>query len=156
MPTRMLALSMLAAAAAAPAAARTETCDAISEAEVARLFDRWNASLATLDPARVAANDARAAVLLPTVSNLPRTTPALITDYFVTFLKQKPQGKIDERHVTIGCDVATDVGVYTFTLQGPDGAPRQVRARYSFVYVPEGGTWKILHHHSSAMPEPAP
>lgn len=100
MPAQGLALSMLAAAAAAPAAARTETCDPLSEAEVARLFDRWNASLATLDPARVAADDARAAGLQPTVSNLPRTTPAPITDDFVTFLKRKPHGRIDERHVT--------------------------------------------------------
>ncbi|MCS6986027.1 MAG: SgcJ/EcaC family oxidoreductase [Sphingomonadaceae bacterium] len=151
---RIVIVLLTTALAAGPALARTEECDEISTAEVARLFDRWNASLATLDPKRVAANYAKGAVLLPTVSNLPRTTPALIEDYFVMFLKQKPQGRIDERHITIGCDVATDVGVYTFTLANPDGTTRQVKARYSFVYVPEGGQWKILHHHSSAMPEP--
>jgi len=152
--TRTLVLLLSAGFAAVPALARTATCTTASEAEIAGLFDRWNASLATLDPARVTANYASGAVLLPTVSNRPRTSPALIEDYFVTFLQAKPQGRINERHVTIGCDMATDVGVYTFTLANPDGSSRQVVARYSFVYVPEGGTWKILHHHSSAMPEP--
>lgn len=150
----MLALLLAGGLAELPAAARDLRCTQASEAEIAALFDRWNASLATRDPRRVAANYAQGAVLLPTVSNLPRTSPALIEDYFTTFLKSKPQGRIDERHVTIGCDMATDVGIYTFTLTDPNGSTRQVKARYSFVYVPEGGSWKILHHHSSAMPEP--
>jgi uncharacterized protein (TIGR02246 family) len=34
---------------------------------------------------------------------------------------------------------------------GADG--KKVKARYSFVYVYEDGAWKILHHHSSVMPE---
>merc|ERR1712003_76080 len=29
----------------------------------------------------------------------------------------------------------------------------KVKARYSYVYVYEGGQWKISHHHSSVMPE---
>jgi uncharacterized protein (TIGR02246 family) len=152
---RMTLAVMMIALAAAPAAAREQSCAPLSEAELAGLFDRWNRSLATLRPAEVAGNYARNAVLLPTVSNQPRTTPALIEDYFRTFLAGKPQGTINERHMTIGCNMATDVGIYTFTLQGPKG-PQTVRARHSFVYVPEGGTWKILRHHSSAMPEAEP
>ncbi len=155
MRTWQMMAAALALALAGPAAARSEACAAITEAEVAAAFDRWNASLATLDPARVAANYAKGAVLLPTISNLPRTTPALIQDYFVLFLKARPQGRIDERHVTLGCNMATDAGIYTFRMTAPDGTPQEVRARYTFVLVPEGGQWKILHHHSSAMPEPA-
>ncbi|KAL7530619.1 hypothetical protein ACHAWF_003449 [Thalassiosira exigua] len=40
-------------------------------------------------------------VLLPTVSNTPRTNFASIKDFFVNFLKLKPQGKILESHVTV-------------------------------------------------------
>ncbi|MGL4304892.1 MAG: SgcJ/EcaC family oxidoreductase, partial [Mycobacteriaceae bacterium] len=68
-----------------------------SKQEVAALFDRWNASLATLDAEKVANEYASDAVLLPTVSNEPRTTRAAIVDYFAKdFLPKKPQGVITE------------------------------------------------------------
>jgi hypothetical protein len=44
----------------------------------------------------------------------------------------------------------SNAGVYTFTFG--DGA--QVMARYSYLYQRIDGDWKILEHHSSAMPEP--
>ena len=123
--------------------------------EIAALFHRWNASLATLDPDKVVANYATDAVLLPTVSNKPRTNHAELRDYFVTFLKKKPQGKIDRSIIKIKGDTASDVGIYTFTLHGADGKPKQVQARYSFLYQRQrDGGWLIAHHHSSVMPEP--
>ena len=73
----------------------TMTCTKTSAQEIAALFDRWNASLATLDPDKMAALYAPDAVLLPTVSNKPRTNHEEIRDYFVHFLEKKPQGKID-------------------------------------------------------------
>ena len=45
---------------------------------------------------------------------------------------------------------AKDAGIYEFTM-GATG--KRVKARYSFVYVYENKQWKILHHHSSQMPE---
>lgn len=131
------------------AQARTASCASTDEAQVAALFDRWNASLATLDPDRVVANYATDGVLLPTVSNQPRGNHAEIRDYFVSFLQKKPQGKIDRRFVKVGCNLATDVGTYTFSFK--DGS--KVSARYSFVYEFKDGRWLIAHHHSSAMPE---
>ena len=136
----------------APAFAQAQNsgeCQAIEPTQVASLFDRWNASLRTLDADKVTANYAADGVLLPTVSNDPRTTPAQIHDYFVKFLKSEPQGIIDRRIVKIGCNVAHDVGTYTFTFK--DG--KQVHARYTFVYEWKNGQWLIAHHHSSAMPE---
>jgi len=124
-------------------------CKAIDEAQVAALFDRWNDSLRTLDPDKVVANYATDGVLLATVSNKPRTNPAEIRDYFVKFLKSAPQGKIDSRIVKIGCNVAQDVGTYTFKFK--DG--KTVHARYTYVYEWQNGSWLIAHHHSSAMPE---
>lgn len=131
-----------------------QLCANTTPAEVRALFDRWNGSLKTLDPAKVTANYSDDAVLLPTVSNKPRTNHAEIQDYFVHFLEKKPQGKIDKSHVKIACNKATDVGVYTFTLSDKAGHQQQVKARYSFVYEYKNGQWLISHHHSSAMPEP--
>jgi hypothetical protein len=75
---------------------------AITEEEVKNLFQLWNSALATEDPDAVAKRYAKNAVLLPTVSDVPRTDYALIKDYFVSFLKKKPQGEILESYVTIG------------------------------------------------------
>lgn len=144
------ALAAIALLASGAAQARTETCQVTDEKAIAGLFDRWNASLRTLDPARVTANYAADGVLLPTVSNTPRTNHAEINDYFVKFLKNQPQGSIDKRFIKIGCNVAQDVGTYTFGFK--DGS--KVSARYSYVYEFRDGQWLIAHHHSSAMPEP--
>lgn len=129
--------------------ARTDTCQVTDEKTIAGLFDRWNASLKTLNPATVTANYATDAVLLPTVSNEPRTNHREINDYFVKFLKSEPQGSIDKRFIKIGCNIAKDVGTYTFSFK--DGS--KVSARYSYVYAFDDGKWNIIHHHSSAMPE---
>lgn len=126
-------------------------CANTDEASVASLFDRWNNSLKTLDSDKVVANYADDAVLLPTVSNKPRTNHEEIKDYFNAFLKKEPSGVIDKRIIKIGCNVAQDVGVYTFTFKGG----QKVQARYTYVYEYENGNWLIAHHHSSAMPEKA-
>jgi uncharacterized protein (TIGR02246 family) len=93
------------------------------------------------------------AVLLPTVSNTPRTNPGAITDYFEHFLPKRPRGHIDTRTVQSGCNLAVDMGTYTFSLMDDKGTTSQVAARYTFVYQYRDGAWKSLHHHSSAMPE---
>jgi uncharacterized protein (TIGR02246 family) len=122
----------------------------IDPEEVKGLFSLWNDALATLNSDTVAKRYAKNAVLLPTVSDTPRTDYASIKSYFDNFLTLKPQGVITESHVTVGENWCKDVGIYEFTM-GSDGS--KVRARYSFVYVMEDGEWKISHHHSSAMPE---
>ncbi|MDP9964648.1 uncharacterized protein (TIGR02246 family) [Variovorax paradoxus] len=129
--------------------ASSASCAPTGEREIAALFDRWNASLATLDPDKVVANYAPDGVLLATVSNQPRTSLAEIRDYFVKFLKGAPQGKIDSRTIRVGCNVAQDIGTYTFKFK--DG--KLVHARYTYVYEWLNGQWLIAHHHSSAMPE---
>ncbi len=120
--------------------------------EAAKLFDRWNASLQTGNPDEVVKNYAPDAVLLPTVSNKVRRNHAEIRDYFVNFLKLKPQGTINERNVHYYGNVMVDSGIYTFTIL-KDNKPTEVRARYTFVYRKVGDEWLISEHHSSAMPE---
>lgn len=147
---RILGTAAAAFILAAPAFAQSQaTCAPATESQVAALFDRWNNSLRTLDADKVVANYAADGVLLATVSNDPRTNPAQIRDYFVKFLTSGPQGKIDTRTIKIGCNVAQDVGTYTFRFK--DG--KTVHARYTYVYEWSGGQWLIAHHHSSAMPE---
>lgn len=145
------AASLAAFALASPmtASARTETCKATSDKEIASLFDRWNASLQTGDPQKVVANYATKSVLLPTLSNKVRLTPAEKADYFEHFLQRKPVGSIDSRTVEVDCNTAVDAGLYTFKF----GDGSSVQARYSFTYKWDGKRWAITSHHSSAMPE---
>jgi uncharacterized protein (TIGR02246 family) len=129
--------------------ARSETCHATSEKEIAALFDRWNNTLRSGDPKKVVANYATKSILLPTVSNEPRLTPEAKEDYFVHFLENKPVGKIDSRIIEIDCNTAFDSGLYTFTYS--DGS--QTKARFTYTYKWNGKQWLITSHHSSAMPE---
>jgi uncharacterized protein (TIGR02246 family) len=122
----------------------------ITKEQAKDLFYLWNDALATLDSDAVAMRYAKNAVLLPTVSDTPRTDYDSIKNYFDAFLLKKPQGEILESHVTLGDNWCKDVGIYEFTM-GADGS--KVKGRYSFVYVYEDGEWKISHHHSSVMPE---
>ena len=131
-------------------ATRTETCKVTTEKEIASLFDRWNQSLQTGDPHKVVANYAERSILLPTVSNKPRLTPAEREDYFHHFLADRPSGKIDLRFVEIGCNTAVDAGLYTFTF-AKTGAVAS--GRYSYTYRWDGSKWLITSHHSSVMPE---
>ncbi|KVG87713.1 DUF4440 domain-containing protein [Burkholderia ubonensis] len=135
-----------------PASAQKQSavaCVPVTESQIAALFDRWNGALRTGNPDDVVANYASDGVLVPTVSNEPRANPGAIRDYFVKFLKSKPQGTINQRIIKIGCNVAQDVGTYTFKF----GDGKIVRARYTYVYEWQNGKWLIAHHHSSAMPE---
>jgi uncharacterized protein (TIGR02246 family) len=137
--------------------AQPVVCHRISDSQVAALFDRWNKALATRNPDTVIANYAADATLLPTVQNGPLIGRPDIRGYFVYFLKQSPQGAIDQRVIHVGCNIAYDIGLYTFTLSGDQpGSSKQVKARYTFVYALDHGTWLIVHHHSSALPVPGP
>ena len=121
----------------------------MSTHDILALFEQWNAALQTGDPKQVVSLYETNAILLPTVSNQVRHNHAEIEDYFVNFLAKGPVGKIDESNVRSFGDIAINSGVYTFSFK--DGA--QVQARFSYVYRWNGQAWKIIEHHSSAMPE---
>ncbi|MFM7652657.1 MAG: SgcJ/EcaC family oxidoreductase [Vulcanococcus sp.] len=136
-----------------PAPASPARCAPISRPEVEGLFERWNSALASADAAVVAALYSDDALLLPTLSDQPRDTPAAIRDYFEGFLARHPQGRIDSRQIRIGCNAALDAGTYSFRLTGAGGGPAAwVHARYTFVYVHGDDGWRIQHHHSSLQP----
>lgn len=157
MKTVALSVLLLAAVVAAPTSSFAAGASAPSKAVIAQQFQTWNAALQTFDPAKVAALYCDpGGVLLPTVSNKVRTTPAEITDYFEHFLQLKPKGTIDESYIRIlGPDTAVNSGIYTFNVT-QNGKPGEVQARYTFVYQKVNGKWCIMDHHSSAMPESKP
>ena len=126
-----------------------ERCHRTSERDIAALFDRWNASLQTGDPEKVADNYAEDAILLPTVSDRPRVTRAGRVEYFEHFLHDRPFGHIDFRRIYLGCNAAVDAGLYTFTFERTGEV---VPARYSYSYKWDGKRWLITSHHSSALP----
>ncbi|MEN9924814.1 MAG: hypothetical protein RL268_940 [Pseudomonadota bacterium] len=95
----------LAAAGAAPAEAakRSGTCARATPAMLDAKFAQFNAAWATKNPDTVTALFDDDAVLLATVANVPRTDHAGIRDYFVSFLKGSPVGKIDTATIKSGC-----------------------------------------------------
>ncbi|WP_405518160.1 SgcJ/EcaC family oxidoreductase [Streptomyces canus] len=137
------------------ATAGTDAPKKPTKTAIAGLFNTWNAALQTGDSEKVADLYAEDAVLLPTVSNKVRSDRAGIVDYFQHFLEKKPAGKKVQTIVKVlDSNSAIDTGVYEFTLTDPDtGAKRVVEARYTYEYEKRGGQWKIVNHHSSAMPE---
>lgn len=157
MRSASLAIALGAVALSSPAAlANTQsvaTCAPIDEARVEALFNRWNDAAKTGKADAVASNYFADAVLLPTVQNKPATNTAEITAYFEKLLKKQPVAEVNSRTVKIGCNKVTDAGTWTFTLNGDDGKPTKVPARYTFIYEHRDGEWKISHHHSSMMPE---
>jgi uncharacterized protein (TIGR02246 family) len=135
-----------------PSDNETIVCQPATKKLVEELFNKWNNALQTGNAKTVAELYAEDAVLLPTVSNLPRTTPEEIEDYFTHFLEKKPYGIIKQRNIKKGCNKLTDAGVYDFEVVS-DGKKQVVPARYTFVYEYRNNQWKIVHHHSSMMPE---
>ena len=118
--------------------------------DITNLFKTWNDALQTGDPDKVTALYAEDAILLPTVSNQVRHNHAEIREYFVNFLSKKPAGIIMEANTRLLSDsLASNSGVYIFTF----GDDNQVTARFSYLYKCINGEWKIIEHHSSAMPE---
>ena len=132
---------------------RRESCAALDAHDAASLFERWSAALATGKPEVVAALYSEDAVLLPTFSGGPLKGRAAIAEYFRHFLQKQPQGRIDHRSLKLGCNMAADVGLYTFSVIQPDGSLAKVAARYSFLYQYRNGAWQIVHHHSAVLPE---
>lgn len=134
-------------------ATRRESCANLDAHGVAHLFERWKAALATGDADAVAALYSEDAVLLPTFSSGPLKGRAAIAGYFRHFLQKQPQGRIDHRSMKLGCNMAADVGLYTFSVVQTDGSIAEVPARYSFLYQYRNGEWLIVHHHSAVLPE---
>ncbi|MCY7397928.1 MAG: SgcJ/EcaC family oxidoreductase [Sphingomonas bacterium] len=160
-PAILLAIALVAAPAAAKhhqsGHAMTKPhamqCAAIPAGAADTLFNQVNAAWASKNPDKVADLFSRDAVLLPTVSNTPRTDRAGIRDYFVQFLKGAPVATINTSNVREGCNMLARMGTWTVALTNQNsGLRNNVKARYTFIYKYEDKAWKIAHLHSSMMP----
>jgi hypothetical protein len=119
-------------------------------------LNNWGRQLARSTPQDpspiVGTYDERYAVLLPTCANGPLTNsskPETITDYFKSFLKDKPVVTFDEPIVGGVCGNAFASGLYKFKLNGDRGPTLQ--ARYTYVF--QGRRGRIMQHHSSLAPK---
>jgi uncharacterized protein (TIGR02246 family) len=154
----VLALTVTPATVSARTANPSQKCEEIDTGKVKALFVKWDKALEDPTAAKVVALYAPDATLLPTVENGPYTTPAEIKKYFVHFVERKPVATIDEskRVIRLGCNVAYDIGLYTFEVNGEHGDKREtIKARYTYIYKWDARTksWLIAHHHSSQQPE---
>jgi uncharacterized protein (TIGR02246 family) len=154
----LFASAVAATALTGTASARTADtrCAPIDVSKVKALFVRWNDALQDITANKVVALYADDATLLPTVENGPYTKANGIRQYFVHFVERKPVATIDEtkRFIKFGCNVAYDIGLYSFSVNGARPDNREtIRARYTFIYKWDGHRWLIEHHHSSVEPQ---
>ena len=117
-------------------------------------FKTWNDALKEKDYEKVAALYSS-----QDLSFLPTVSPKFIRDgqstkeYFMDFLKKLPDGTITADNVQkYGDDAYLHTGLYTF-MTGPENNRQPVDARFSYMWRKSDGAWKIVHHHSSALPK---
>jgi uncharacterized protein (TIGR02246 family) len=133
------------------------SCHRITEAGVIDLYNRWSEALQTKQIAAVMAKYADDATFFPTFQNGPLVGSDAIGKYFTGLIKQSVQAKVESRSIRIGCDMAFDDGLYTLSVDGDrPGSRKETKARYTFVYTPVQGKWRIVHQHSSAVPVKSP
>ena len=117
-------------------------------------FKKWNDALKAKDYKKVAAlYSSQDLSFLPTVSSKFIQDGQATEEYFVNFLKKLPDGTITADNVQkYGNDAYLHTGMYTF-MTGPFWNRQPVQARFSYMWRKFDGDWKIVHHHSSALPK---
>ncbi len=117
--------------------------------------EAWIAAFNRSDTAAIAALYDPQAVLWGTTAAQLITTPQGVQAYFdaVFALQPVPRMVLVEALPRVFGDVAVSSGCYTLTLSPPPQW-REVPARFSFTYRRLASGWRIVDHHSSAMPAP--
>jgi uncharacterized protein (TIGR02246 family) len=124
--------------------------------DVAAAGAEWAKVFVDDNPEPILALYAKDAVLWGTLSPTRRETPEALREYFVNAFKALPGHTVafGDQLIRVYGDTAINTGYYTFSYV-KDGQARSIPARYSFVYVKQDGKWRIVDHHSSAVPAPA-
>ncbi|WP_343731263.1 nuclear transport factor 2 family protein [Duganella sp.] len=129
-------------------AAAAEACRPASAAQIAALFDHWNAMLQSGKAERVVANYAPRSVLLVPSSDEVLLSPAAKLSYYRHLVARGAAVQIDQRRIEADCDTATDAGTYRISFA--DGSQRS--AGYLLTYRRFGTRWLIVTHRASWLP----
>jgi len=123
--------------------------------DVAAATAKWAEVFVLDDPDPILGLYDTEGVLWGTISPTRRDTPEALRDYFVKAFKALPGHKVafGDQLIRVYGNTAINTGYYTFSFV-KEGEAKSLPARYSFVYVKRNGAWKIVDHHSSAMPAP--
>ena len=134
-----------------------QTAAADPQEDVAAAGQKWGTVFAENNPDTMMPLYAKDGVLWGTLSPTVRSDPAAVKAYFVAAFQALPKAtvKFGDQLVRVYGNTAVNTGYYTFSYT-KDGETKSIPARYSFTYVKDGNDWKIVDHHSSAMPAPAP
>jgi uncharacterized protein (TIGR02246 family) len=132
-----------------------QTAAAGPKEDVAAAVEKWTTLFAENNPDTITPLYAKDAVLWGTLSPTVRSDPAAVKAYFVGAFQALPKAtvKFGDQLIRVYGDTAINTGYYTFSFT-KDGETKSIPARYSFTYVKDGNDWKIVDHHSSAVPPP--
>jgi hypothetical protein len=114
--------------------------------DVAAAGQKWATVFADNNPDTILPLYAKDAVL---------SDSAALKAYFVGAFQALPKAtvKFGDQLIRVYGNTAVNTGYYTFSYT-KDGETKSIPARYSFTYVKDGNDWKIVDHHSSAVPAP--
>lgn len=116
-----------------------------------KLFETWNNALETKNPKKVSDLYSDDCTFLPTMSSKFKKGRDEAEEYFQHFLLKNPSGQIIEDSVQLfGKDYLIHSGLYDFQTDSQDRR-EIVRARFTFIWNTKNK--KIVHHHSSVLPE---
>jgi len=123
--------------------------------EVAAAAQNWATVFADNNPDTMLPLYAKDGVLWGTLSPSVRSDPVAVKAYFVGAFQALPKAtvKFGDQLIRVYGNTAVNTGYYTFSYV-KDGEAKSIPARYSFTYVKDGNDWKIVDHHSSAVPAP--
>jgi uncharacterized protein (TIGR02246 family) len=132
-----------------------QTATAGPQEEVAAATAQWATIFAENNPDTILVLYAKDAVLWGTLSPTVRSDPGAVKAYFVGAFGALPKAtvKFGDQLIRVYGNTAVNTGYYTFSYT-KDGEANSIPARYSFTCVKDGNEWKIVDHHSSAIPAP--
>ena len=111
------------------------------------LLQIWVKKIKINDAKQVAELYHESGLLLGTFSDIERKGKKLILDYFRNLFISRVDVEIITKHEFKAESISAVSGLYNFLVND-----REIRARFSFVFLKNKEDWKILSHHSSVLP----